>query len=102
MHVRRVGSRLSLRSAGMTIWLRRDGSKGFAALLHLPEEMSAQHLAASEAGRKTPGVDDGEAETAGRHRMARGLAVLKEGDLHAGDVRHRSHLLHQCRRRMAV
>src|SRR5882757_10985890 len=66
------------------------------------EEMRAQDFAAGKARLTAPGVDDGKAKAAGRHRVLGGRLVFVEGDLHARYAREIADLRHQRRWRVLV
>jgi len=62
-------------------------------LMPPPGKNALEPLARGERGGKVEAVDDGEAETARRHRMALRRNIVVEGDLHgtdAGDAPDRS------------
>src|ERR1700686_1207590 len=52
-----------------------------------------QARARRQRGGQIEGIDDGEAEPAGRHRMLFRLHILVKGDLHAGDTGTASYLI---------
>src|ERR1700730_15880432 len=69
---------------------------------HVSEKIFPEPLARGERLAEIETVDDGEAETAGRHGVLFRRAVLVESDLHAGDAGRALDRVNQRQRRMPV
>src|SRR3954452_13635699 len=82
--------------------LQVDGATHPNSDVGLSQETVSQPLAPGLSGFQRPRIDDRKPEPPWRHCVMVGLFVFVEGDLHARNPRHATHLGHERRGWMAI